>query len=170
MASHSLGSVVVVGGGGGGGGGSGGGGGGAAAGATLVGPVPRSAKRWARSAHLHEVRRGARDAEVRVQVPLVSRGGDADVGSEGDDENEHEAAAHAFDVADGVKRGAGYVPRSAGLHARRRGSPLRERAVNGAGAAGDAEAGADGWVDTDADGSDVDWARGHLGEVEVVEL
>ena len=164
MASHSLGSVVVVGG--------GGAGAGAGAGVALVGPVPRSAKRWARSAHLHEVRRGARDAEVRVQVPLVSRGVDADVGSEGDDENEHEAAAHAFDVADGVKRGAGYVPRSAGLHARRRGSPLRERAVNGAGAgaAGAGETGGDGWVDTDADGSDVDWARGHLGEVEVVEL
>ena len=39
-------------------GGSGGGG------APSIGPVPRSARRWARSAHLHEVRRAPPETDV----------------------------------------------------------------------------------------------------------
>ncbi|THH09584.1 hypothetical protein EW146_g8646 [Bondarzewia mesenterica] len=129
-----------------------------ASGSTLVGPVPRSAKRWARSAHLHEVRKGGmRDMEVQVQV----RDGEAEVDDGPFGLRRDVDLGYGFDAADGVKSSPMYMSRSVDRY-RRRASPLRDRGV------GDGDGGGDVWVDTDADGSEMDWAARHIGEVAVV--
>ncbi|KAI0320970.1 UNC-like C-terminal-domain-containing protein [Amylostereum chailletii] len=110
----------------------------------LIGPVPRSAKRWARTAHLHEVRRPVERDENGTEDENGRRSGrNMDVGEV--DEN-------------GTKRLR--VDTSVGAGGRRRVSPLRMGAAREETEESGSAGAADPWVDTDAEGSEVEWAAG----------
>ncbi|KAI0049442.1 hypothetical protein FA95DRAFT_873195 [Auriscalpium vulgare] len=105
---------------------------GATSATLLVGPVPRSARRWARTAHLHEVRRtpsGATPGHLEAGDVFLNGGLLAEVGMRSP--------------------------------IRRRVSPLRVSTPSKDKASDMATASSDQWVDTDADASDSDWGAGH---------
>ncbi|KAI0060437.1 hypothetical protein BV25DRAFT_1917784 [Artomyces pyxidatus] len=112
---------------------------------VLVGPVPRSAKRWAHSAHLHEVRRvglsASRDRATGLTVDVFGAS---------------ELPDRLRLLGEGATPGSG--ERLGGVVYRRRASPLRLSTPSKGGQGDPVDDGADAWVDTDADadGSDVD--------------
>jgi hypothetical protein len=119
-------------------------------GTAFVGPVPRSARRWARSAHLHEVRR-ARHHHPHHQHQQHHHHGGTDVETNMDED--------VFVVAAPAHRSAP-VAGSFGRDVTNNGV-MRTRTLKGERAAvnGGGGAGADTWVDTDTD-ADVDGDNG----------
>lgn len=152
----------------------------------MIGPVPKSAKRWARTAHLHEVKhlgshrkpnsgnihapRSDRDAENRPpfnpihSAPIVGvtdstsnrPSGPQDVA--GDVFSPSAEGPSAFNVGQSsVSGSSAKKPRAS--HRKQLsgvGSDLLLGCVRGGGPAEDANSDGDGWEDTDADASDFD--------------
>ncbi|KAH9891896.1 UNC-like C-terminal-domain-containing protein [Cubamyces lactineus] len=145
-----------------------------------IGPVPKSAKRWARSAHLHEVkgavasssnaegsnqRRPAKDGDATPLAPRTNINVPVDVF--GPQEPGQELLLPSFDGTSTLSKGKG---RAAGLLVRQP-SPLRPspvidlsspplrgrdlRRASGQASEADLSEG-DAWVDTDVDGSECD--------------
>ncbi|TBU22364.1 UNC-like C-terminal-domain-containing protein [Dichomitus squalens] len=124
-----------------------------------VGPVPKSAKRWARSAHLHEVK--ATSASPRGQAadgeatPIPST--DATPGADAEGSDVHVLLAPPLiERSETVRKGKGKAPMV------RHPSPLRPLIVNlsspllrPAALSGEGSEG-EGWVDTDVSGSECD--------------
>ncbi len=122
-------------------------------GAAFVGPVPRSARRWARSAHLHEVRRARHQHHPHHQQQQQQhhhRGTDA--GTDVDEDVFAATTAHrgAQPVAGSFGRDLTNNRLSGGTAGLMRSHQKGEKAGDGGGGAG----AADTWVDTDTDADD----------------
>lgn len=138
-------------------------------GRVLVGPVPRSAKKWARSAHLHEVRRVGVGVVVKSPslslsppTPTPTPEEDEGVGgAEGEGEGEGEGG-EVMDTGRGDGGGVSVVEvhhtngkgKERGMNGSVLGPAFEEGLMNG-GAEGngdvEADSGEETWVDTDAD-------------------
>ena len=111
-------------------------------GAAFVGPVPRSARRWARSAHLHEVRRARHHQHQHQQHHHRS----TNVGTDVYEDVFAAAPAHrSAPVAGSFGRD---ITNNGVMRTR---TSKGEQAIDGGGGAG-----ADTWVDTDTDADDSD--------------
>lgn len=149
------------------GGSGGGGGGGSGGGRVLVGPVPRSAKKWARSAHLHEVRR------VVVQSPSLSLSPPTPEEDEGGADGLSSGSGTGGDLTDTGRGGVVVRPVGSrneddvgvvevlGMNGKGKqkggrvgsvlGPPFEDGVRNGGEGNGEADSGEETWVDTDAD-------------------
>lgn len=123
-----------------------------------VGPVPRSAKRLARSAHLHEVRDKPSNAVRERRRGSKDRGNDSReprrYGNGNGRENEFSFARSDF-VATPTSPLHDYSSKLSNGHVQyaKRRKPLYP--LSYAGADGDESTEGDNWVDTDVDGSEV---------------
>jgi len=122
-------------------------------GAAFVGPVPRSARRWARSAHLHEVRRARHQHHPHHQQQQHHHHRGTDASTDVDEDVFAGTPAHrgAQPVA-GSSFGRDLTNNrlSGGTAGLTRPHQKGEKASDGGGGAG----AADTWVDTDTDADD----------------
>lgn len=114
---------------------------------ALVGPVPKSAKRWARTAHLHEVKTPGRTKE-QVSDASQDTNGDGGPRTNGMEDDFSRRSNHDRLGVDEAQARVSRMP-----------SPLRISSTEdspGHDTRQNSETDADAWIDTDMDGSELD--------------